>query len=55
MDYLLFAVSATDYFWDSWYELKHYATHLTRTHWAVLAASSVLFGFCCLKGNPLQR
>ncbi|TWT91480.1 hypothetical protein Pla100_53310 [Neorhodopirellula pilleata] len=55
MDLFISAVSTTEYFWDSWYELKQYATELTPNHWAVFAASSVVFGFFCLQGNPLKR
>ncbi|SMP58840.1 hypothetical protein SAMN06265222_106131 [Neorhodopirellula lusitana] len=55
MDYLLFAFSLTDWLWDSWYELRHYTTHLNKTQWGIMAASSVLFGFVCLKGNPIRH
>ncbi|EMI44366.1 hypothetical protein [Rhodopirellula sp. SWK7] len=54
MDYLLLAFSVTDWFWDSWYELRHYATHLNKTQWAIMAAASCVFGFVCLKGNSLR-
>lgn len=55
MDYLLLAFSLTDWLWDSWYELRHYTTHLNKTQWGIMAASSVLFGFVCLKGNPIRH
>ncbi|EMI51859.1 hypothetical protein RSSM_06705 [Rhodopirellula sallentina SM41] len=54
MDYFFLAFSVVDWFWDSWYELRHYATHLNKTQWAIMAAASVLFGFVCLKGNTLK-
>lgn len=55
MEYLLAAFSVTDWFWDSWYELRHYTTHLNQAQWGVMAAGSVAFGFFCLKGNRLER
>ncbi len=54
MDYLLLAFSVSDWFADSWYELQYYGAHLTKTHWAVISATSVIFGFLCLKGNSFK-
>jgi hypothetical protein len=54
MDYLLLAFSVSDWFADSWYELKYYGAHLTKTHWAVISGTSVIFGFLCLKGNSFK-
>lgn len=54
MDYLLLAFSVTDWFSDSWYELRQYAGNLNKTHWGIMAATSCLFGFLCLRGNTLR-
>jgi len=54
MDMLLLAFSVVDWFWDSWWELKHYVGTLGRTHWMVLSAFVCGFGFLCLKGNMLK-
>jgi len=54
MDLLMLAFSLTDYFWDSWWELKHYFSHLNRTQWAIMSACVVAFGFLCMRGNVLK-
>lgn len=54
MDNLLFAFSMSDYLFDSWHELFHYGSHLTQTHWAILAVATCATGFVCLLGNSLR-
>ena len=38
----------TDYF-------GHMFTHMSVTHWSILSASAVAFGFLCLRGTGLSR
>ncbi|MEM9368132.1 MAG: hypothetical protein AAGD07_19225 [Planctomycetota bacterium] len=54
MDCLLLAFSLVDWFWDSWWELKHYSSNLNRQHWYVISGCVVFFGFLCLRGNKLK-
>lgn len=54
MDAFLLAFSIVDYFWDCWWELEHYFTHLTKFQWMLLSVASVLFGFLCLRGDRFR-
>ena len=52
-EYLL-AFSVLDWFWDSWWELKYYSSHIGKTGWLTLSACTVAFGLMCMRGNSLK-
>ena len=54
MNPTLLAASISRWFWQSWAELTHYFDDFSVTQWAVIAASTVAFGFLCLRGNALK-
>lgn len=51
---LFVAASFSTWFSSSWGELTSYFSHLGANQWMVIAASTVFFGFLCLKGNPIR-
>ena len=51
---VLAAFSLTSWFWAAWYELCSYIDHMTTTQWGIVAASTVAFGFMCLRGHSIK-
>lgn len=51
---LLAAFTLSRWFWESWAELTTYFDDFSVTQWAVISASTVAFGFLCLRGNTLK-
>ena len=50
----LLAFSFSRWFWQSWTELCDYFDHMGTMQWAVISASTVVFGFLCLKGQSIR-
>jgi len=43
------------WFWDAWGEAVRYFSGMDTTHYGILAACAVAFGFLCLKGPGIHR
>lgn len=39
----------------AWDELTAYFETMSVIQWCIVSASAVVFGFLCLKGNPIRR
>jgi hypothetical protein len=50
-----YAFSINVWFRDVANELTSYAGQMTQTHWGIVAACAVAFGFLCLKGTNANR
>lgn len=51
---LLLGFSLTQWFADASHELVDYFHRMDTTHWMVISASAVVFGFFCLRGNAIN-
>jgi len=51
----IIAFSISQWFSDSLGELVRYFDHLNSTEWAIISASTVVFGFMCLRGDSIRR
>ncbi len=51
---MLAAFSLSGWFWAAWYELCSYVDRMSTTQWGIVAASTVVFGFMCLRGHSLK-
>jgi hypothetical protein len=55
MDALLATFSLSGWFFDAWAELVRCFNHMNTTQWGIVSASSVIFGFLCLRGSDVNR
>ena len=51
---LMFGFSLTQWFGDASHELVDYFHRMDTTHWMVISAAAVVFGFFCLRGNAIH-
>lgn len=51
----LAAFSLTQWFSSAWTELSVYVTRMNTTQWGIVAASTVAFGFLCLRGTQIRN
>ncbi|QDV61040.1 hypothetical protein [Crateriforma conspicua] len=54
LTYLLAGFSVTRWLWSAWGELCSYTLHMSTTQWGILAASTIAFGFMCLRGYDIK-
>ena len=52
---MTFSDKLQTWFFDAWTELAAYFATMSVVQWCVLAGCAVIFGFLCLKGNPIRR
>ncbi|TWU60643.1 hypothetical protein Poly51_09230 [Rubripirellula tenax] len=50
----LLAFSLTTWFFDAWTELVRYFNTMNTWQWGIVSASSVAFGFLCLRGHKIR-
>ena len=50
----LLGFSLSQWFGDATHELVDYFHRMDTTHWMVISASAVVFGFFCLRGNSIN-
>ena len=55
IDLLLANISLSTWFFEAWAELVEHFHKMNATQWGVLSASTVIFGFLCLKGTGINR
>jgi hypothetical protein len=52
---LLGRFSLSGWFFEAWSELARYFYGMNATHYGILAACAVAFGFLCLRGSGINR